>query len=47
MVEDHVKQNVHFTIECHGVVPRSVDVPRTTYVSSHWVRSCLEVCSFE
>ncbi|XP_021598332.1 DNA topoisomerase 2-binding protein 1 isoform X2 [Manihot esculenta] len=42
MVEDHVKQNVHFTIECHGVVPRSVDVPRTTYVSSHWVRSCLE-----
>ncbi|XP_057993349.1 uncharacterized protein LOC110654330 isoform X2 [Hevea brasiliensis] len=42
MVEDHVKQNVYFTIECHGVIPRSVDVPQTTYVSSHWVRSCLE-----
>ncbi|KDP32858.1 hypothetical protein JCGZ_12150 [Jatropha curcas] len=44
MLEDHVKENVHFTIECHGVTPRSVDVPETTYVSSHWVHSCLEAC---
>lgn len=42
MVEDHTKQKVHFTVGCHGVIPRSTDV-HTTYVSSHWVRSCLEV----
>lgn len=37
-----MKQKVHFTVECHGETPRSADV-HTTYVSSHWVRSCLEV----
>ncbi|XP_038898756.1 DNA topoisomerase 2-binding protein 1 isoform X2 [Benincasa hispida] len=41
VVEDHTKQKVHFTVECHGEIPRSTDV-HTTYVSSHWVRSCLE-----
>lgn len=41
VVEDHTKQKVHFTVGCHGVIPRSTDV-HTTYVSSHWVRSCLE-----
>lgn len=33
---------MHFTVECHGEIPRGTDV-HTTYVSSHWVRSCLEV----
>ncbi|WCJ44425.1 transcription coactivators [Euphorbia peplus] len=42
MVEDHAIQNVHFIIECHGVVPRSMAVNRATCVSSHWVRACLE-----
>ncbi|XP_050213388.1 uncharacterized protein LOC126664850 isoform X2 [Mercurialis annua] len=42
MVEDNVKEDVHFTIECHGMISGSVDGPQTTYVSSHWVRSCLE-----
>ncbi|KAE8648324.1 hypothetical protein Csa_004671, partial [Cucumis sativus] len=41
VVEDHMKQKVHFTFECHGGIPRSTDV-HSTYVSSHWVRSCLE-----
>ncbi|XP_016899871.2 uncharacterized protein LOC103487611 isoform X2 [Cucumis melo] len=41
VVEDHMKQKVHFTVECHGGIPRSTDV-HSTYVSSHWVRSCLE-----
>lgn len=39
---DKAKQKVHFMIECHGVISRSADDPWTLYVSSHWVRSCLE-----
>lgn len=42
-IDAHLKQKAHFTIECHGVIPRSVDSTHTTYVSSHWIRSCLEV----
>ncbi|KAH9691344.1 transcription coactivator [Citrus sinensis] len=42
VVNDDAKQNVHFTIECHGVIPKSADASETTYVSSHWIRSCLE-----
>ncbi|PQM37677.1 hypothetical protein Pyn_12723 [Prunus yedoensis var. nudiflora] len=42
VVDGHLKQKVHFTIECHGVITSSVDVAQTTYVSSHWIRSCLE-----
>ncbi|XP_031745612.1 sphingoid long-chain bases kinase 2, mitochondrial-like isoform X5 [Cucumis sativus] len=37
-----MKQKVHFTVECHGGIPRSTDV-HSTYVSSHRVRSCLEL----
>jgi hypothetical protein len=44
VVDDHVKQNVHFSIECHGVVPKPDDAPQIVCVSSHWIRSCLEVC---
>jgi topoisomerase (DNA) II binding protein 1 len=44
VVDDHVKQNVHFAIECHGVVPGPDDAPQSVCVSSHWIRSCLEVC---
>ncbi|CAI0393263.1 unnamed protein product [Linum tenue] len=39
LVDDEV-QNVDFTIECHGIIPTSM--PHTAFVSSHWVRSCLE-----
>ncbi|KAL9446584.1 hypothetical protein AB3S75_014286 [Citrus x aurantiifolia] len=42
VVNDDAKQNVHFTIECHGVILKSADASETTYVSSHWIRSCLE-----
>ncbi|KAJ0085046.1 hypothetical protein Patl1_08273 [Pistacia atlantica] len=42
VVNDLIKQNVHFTIECHGGVTACVDAPNTTYVSSHWIHSCLE-----
>lgn len=44
MVNGVLKQNIHFTIECHGVRPVPADTFKTTYISSHWVRSCLEVC---
>ncbi|KAI8002190.1 DNA topoisomerase 2-binding protein 1-A [Camellia lanceoleosa] len=42
VVDEHTEQNAHFTVECHGVVPSLVDVSRTTHISSHWIRSCLE-----
>ncbi|KAL5835768.1 hypothetical protein ACOSQ3_015319 [Xanthoceras sorbifolium] len=42
VVDGRIKRNVHFTIECHGLMSMSADAPETTYVSSHWVRSCLE-----
>ncbi|XVF36981.1 hypothetical protein REPUB_Repub19eG0105700 [Reevesia pubescens] len=42
IVEDQVKSNVDFIIECHGVIPRSMIDSQITYVSTHWVRSCLE-----
>lgn len=43
VVDAFLKRSTHFTVECHGVTPRSVSAPQATYVSSHWIRSCLEV----
>lgn len=43
VVDHHIKQSVHFTVECHGVVPKPTGSRQVTYVSSHWIRSCLEV----
>lgn len=45
MVNDPFIKNTHFTIECHGMF-RSAGGTQTIYVSSHWVRSCLEVFFF-
>ncbi|PON91554.1 BRCT domain containing protein [Trema orientale] len=42
VVDAFLKQSANFTVECHGITPKSVDAPLTTYVSSHWIRSCLE-----
>ncbi|XP_043721482.1 DNA topoisomerase 2-binding protein 1-A-like isoform X2 [Telopea speciosissima] len=41
LVDDQV-QNVHFTVECHGVMRRPADTSQCTIVSSHWIRSCVE-----
>ncbi|XP_039170840.1 DNA topoisomerase 2-binding protein 1-like isoform X3 [Eucalyptus grandis] len=41
VVGDHETQNVHFMIECHGVKPKD-HITGTIYVSSHWIRCCLE-----
>ncbi|XP_073271085.1 uncharacterized protein [Primulina huaijiensis] len=38
---DQDKKNVHFIVERHGVIPCLTDV-RCTYVSSHWIHSCIE-----
>lgn len=45
VVNDPFIHNSHFTIECHGMF-RSDGTTKTIYVSSHWVRSCLEVLFF-
>ncbi|XP_028781533.1 DNA topoisomerase 2-binding protein 1-A isoform X2 [Neltuma alba] len=42
VVNGHRKQNAHYTIECHGVTRRLEEISPTTYISSHWIRSCLE-----
>ncbi|KAL2893989.1 DNA topoisomerase 2-binding protein 1 [Bienertia sinuspersici] len=42
VVADHVTIDVDYTVECHGVTTRSTSTSQTTYVSSHWIRSCLE-----
>ncbi|XP_042507747.1 DNA topoisomerase 2-binding protein 1-A-like isoform X2 [Macadamia integrifolia] len=39
---DDQDKNVHFIVECHGVMQRPADTSHTTIVSSHWIRSCLE-----
>ncbi|MED6135396.1 hypothetical protein PIB30_046058 [Stylosanthes scabra] len=36
------KHGVHFTVECHGVTPMMTGNSQSTYVSTHWIRSCLE-----
>lgn len=43
LVDDHIVMNVDFTIECHGMIAKPNATLRTTYVSSHWIRCCLEV----
>lgn len=43
MVKDLNETNVHFTVECHGVLCSEKDGAATTFVSSHWIKSCLEV----
>lgn len=43
MVDEETEQNAHFTVECHGVIPSPAAASRTTHVSSHWIRTCLEV----
>ncbi|XP_057532611.1 uncharacterized protein LOC130810527 [Amaranthus tricolor] len=42
LIDDHIVMNVDFTIECHGKIAKPNATMRTTYVSSHWIRSCLE-----
>ncbi|XAR49591.1 hypothetical protein NMG60_11032843 [Bertholletia excelsa] len=42
LADEELEQNVDFIVECHGVVPSPLSASRTTRVSSHWIRSCLE-----
>ncbi|CAN4080650.1 unnamed protein product [Withania somnifera] len=41
VVEDQNGTVVHFTVECHGML-RSTKDSVATFVSSHWIKSCLE-----
>lgn len=42
VVKDQNETNLHFTIECHGMLRSEKDGAATTFVSSHWIKSCLE-----
>ncbi|KAL1320008.1 hypothetical protein AAHE18_14G025300 [Arachis hypogaea] len=42
VISGKVKHGVHFTVECHGVTPMMTANSQNTYVSSHWIRSCLQ-----
>lgn len=41
VVDDMIKQEVHYTVECHGLMPRSGNVSNVC-VSTHWIRSCIK-----
>uniref|UniRef100_A0A0V0ITJ2 Putative ovule protein n=1 Tax=Solanum chacoense TaxID=4108 RepID=A0A0V0ITJ2_SOLCH len=43
VVKDQNDTNVHFTVECHGMLRSEKAGAATTFVSSHWIKSCLEV----
>ncbi|KAE9595895.1 putative BRCT domain-containing protein [Lupinus albus] len=45
VISEQANQNVHYTIECHGVTPKLIGNSQSTYISSHWIRSCLEAGS--
>ncbi|EPS64345.1 hypothetical protein M569_10438, partial [Genlisea aurea] len=36
-------EDVNFTVECHGIVVTQSQSARSTYVTTHWIHSCLEV----
>ncbi|KAK4372086.1 hypothetical protein RND71_007470 [Anisodus tanguticus] len=42
VVEDQNETNVHFIVECHGIMCSEKDGAVATVVSSHWIKSCLE-----
>ncbi|CAH9113756.1 unnamed protein product [Cuscuta epithymum] len=42
LVDSQIKGYVHFVIECHGVIPSQTDAAIGSYVTSHWIKSCLE-----
>ncbi|KAH0768034.1 hypothetical protein KY285_003905 [Solanum tuberosum] len=42
VVKDLNDTNVHFTVECHGMLRSEKAGAATTFVSSHWIKSCLE-----
>lgn len=43
MVDDIQSTVVDFIIESHGQKSLPYDFPCSTVVSTHWIRSCLEV----
>ncbi|KAL0387895.1 UNVERIFIED_CONTAM: hypothetical protein Sradi_2671300 [Sesamum radiatum] len=46
VVVDQNVHNVHFTVERHGV-PHLTHTFRSTYVTTHWIHSCLQVVGYE
>ncbi|MCD7450160.1 hypothetical protein HAX54_003941 [Datura stramonium] len=42
VVEDQNETNVHFTVQCHGMLCSEKEGAAATFVSSHWIKSCLE-----
>jgi hypothetical protein len=47
VVDDIQSTTVKYTIECHGRNSMPCDFSHSTVVSTHWIRSCLEVCFCE
>ncbi|KAG4379540.1 hypothetical protein GLYMA_16G005600v4 [Glycine max] len=42
IISGQTKQSTYYTIECHGVTPTLTRDSKSLYISSHWIRSCLE-----
>ncbi|KRH06125.1 hypothetical protein GLYMA_16G005600v4 [Glycine max] len=45
IISGQTKQSTYYTIECHGVTPTLTRDSKSLYISSHWIRSCLEAGS--
>lgn len=43
IVSDQNGQNVNFIVERHGAMPYLANAVGRTYVTTHWIRSCLQV----
>lgn len=42
VIDGAVRKDVDFFVECHGAMHQPSSSSQTTYVSTHWIRSCLE-----
>lgn len=43
VVADQNRKNVHFIVERHGLVSCLTHTSWTSYITPHWIHSCLEV----
>lgn len=45
VVDTRTEKNVNYTVESHGVLCSPTQCSGITKISSHWIRSCLQVCN--
>lgn len=43
-MDDQRKMNTDFIVECHGLFQSATNISQSSVVSTHWIRSSLDVC---